>query len=268
MIRNSGTGEKNPDVDQWPAEEFPDNLTFFGAAIRALEDRGVGNGGYLTIGFVGQQDLPGVMLRRAQSSLRWDLRPSLWSHTFVVTAALGDGEPGELPLSEVSLHSRTGAFPDPAYNSVVTGKLGSYGNAELDGNVGLLGIQMTDEQVEEVGNRARFDFNQDRQRYSLWETLGIWQSYFWSAGAAPNPLREGVPMFSSAFIEYCFEAIYLDLSPGASERNSAPEHLWNAALWWHEGFANLGHRMAGFYVVRDPGCAVADASEAGPPGER
>jgi hypothetical protein len=43
-------------------------------------------------------------------------------------------------------------------------------------------------------------------------------------------------MFSSALIEYCFEEIRLDLSPATSERNSAPEHLWNSARWWTREF--------------------------------
>ncbi|MGH9276708.1 MAG: hypothetical protein ACRD12_01155, partial [Acidimicrobiales bacterium] len=189
----------------------------------------------------------------------WDLRPSLWSHCFLITEPRGDKPVADLAVSEVVLHSRTGAFPDPATNAVVSGRLGSYDDPTVHANAGLMALRLTDEQVAEVGDRATWDFNRDRARYNLWDTLGIWQSYFWASGSVVNPLNQGVPMFSSAFVEYCFEAIYLDLSPGASERNSAPEHLWNAAAWWHEDFATLGHDMAGCYVVRDRGCAVADA---------
>jgi hypothetical protein len=76
-----------------------------------------------------------------------------------------------------------------------------------------------------------------------------------------QPLREGFPVFSSSFVEYCYEAIGLDLSPGASERNSAPEHLWNAGLWWHEALGGLGHPIAGCCVLRDPSATLLDPGE-------
>ena len=263
-MRNSGTRTRNPNVVDWSKD--PDrsekyktsNVDFFADAMRALSDQGYGDGAYLTIGFVGQTDLAGVTLRRAQEILRWDMRPSLWSHVFVITSYLDSAEPADLTLSEVTLHSRSGAFPDPATNGVVVGKLGLYDNPKVDANVGIVAIQMAEEEPAKVAARAMGDVNLERLRYDLWETLGIWQSYFWSAGTAPNPFREGVPLFSAAFVEYCFESIFLDLSPGASERNSAPEHLWNSAVYWHEGFSTLNHEMAGYFLVRDPGCAVAD----------
>ncbi len=261
MIRNSLTGAKNPSIVDWSerAEQYAtSNVQFFADAMQALTDQGYGDGAFLSIGFVGQTDLPGAMLRRAQAILRWDMRPSLWSHAFVITGRRDGVDPKDLTLSEVTLHSRSAAFPDPATNGVVVGKLGNYDNPTVDANVGIVAIHMAQGEPTKVAARAKGDVNLERLRYDLWETLGTWQSYFWSAGNAPNPLREGVPLFSSAFIEYCYEAIFLDLSPGASERNSAPEHLWNSAVWWHEGFSSLNHEMAGFYLVRDPGCAVSD----------
>jgi hypothetical protein len=89
----------------------------------------------------------------------------------------------------------------------------------------------------------------------------VWQTYLWSAGAAANPLREGFPIFSSSFVEYCYEAIGLDLSPGASERNSAPEHLWNAALWWQDTLGELDHGISGCCVLRDPYATLLDPGE-------
>jgi hypothetical protein len=54
------------------------------------------------------------------------------------------------------------------------------------------------------------------------------------AGHFPEPADQGVPNHSSAMVEYCFEEIQLDLTPGANDRNSAPEHLWNGARWWSD----------------------------------
>lgn len=259
MIRNSG-GSQNSKIRRWPSRDFPDNLLFFQMAFRRLAERQADS--LMTIGFVGQRDIPGVMLRRAQAALRWDLRPSLWSHAFIVAERVEDRhlqdvqELATLPIREVTLHSRTGAFPEPGNNAIVDGVLGTYRDPGVDANVALVSIRLNAGELKAVSDRALWDSNKDRLRYNLWDTLGIWHSYLWSGGARPNPLGEGVPIFSSAFIEYCFEAANLDLSPGASERNSAPEHLWNAAVWWHEGLAKIGHPVRGYYVLRDPGCSV------------
>ncbi|MGH9278832.1 MAG: hypothetical protein ACRD12_12110, partial [Acidimicrobiales bacterium] len=113
MIRNSGATRKNPALEQLPAEDFTSgNVAFFERALARLGEKDLGHDGRLTIGFVGQRDLPGVMLRRAQAILRWDLRPSLWSHCFLITEPRGDKPVADLAVSEVVLHSRTGAFPD------------------------------------------------------------------------------------------------------------------------------------------------------------
>ena len=64
-------------------------MSFFVEAMQTLAKDGVGNGGIMTIGLVGQRDYPGHVLRTAQAMLRWDQRPSLWSHAFLVYDKIG-----------------------------------------------------------------------------------------------------------------------------------------------------------------------------------
>jgi hypothetical protein len=260
MIRHSGSTSKNARVKDWTSKfRGKDNLEFFAAALDELTRKDAGHGGLMAIGLLGQRDIPGVTLRLAQSVLRWDLRPSLWSHAFLVAGRTSDVKAiGDLPIREVSIYSRTGAFPEPAYNAVSDATLGDYADREVDANVALLTVAMSTEEVENVADRALANPNLDRLRYDFWETLGIWAGYLWSSGTRPNPLREGFPMFSSAFVEYCFEAIPLDLSPAASERNSAPEHLWNSAVWWDDSFTEFGHPISGRYCLRDESGALLD----------
>jgi hypothetical protein len=249
-------------VDWSSAYEAKDNLNFFADAIAAFAQQGVGNGGSMLIGLLGQRDLPGVTLRRAQSVLRWDLRPSLWSHAFLVARSV-PADPQQLvdaPLWEVPIFARTGVFPPPEENAVSRGRLGLYADRRLEANVALLAIAMNNEDAEKVADQAAHP-NRDRLRYNLWEALGVWQTYLWASDTRPNPLREGFPIAASAFVEYAFEAIQLDVSPGASERNSAPEHLWNAAKWWHETFTQFEHPVRGYYALRDKGCAVLSTDD-------
>ena len=95
----------------------------------------------------------------------------------------------------------------------------------------------------------------------FWNMVGAWQSYLWSQGAKPNPLREGNPIAASSYTEFIFEKLGLGVTPGASSSNSAPEHLWNAACWWHKAFKEDNRKISGMFVARDPGCAMLRPNE-------
>jgi hypothetical protein len=261
-MRNSLATEKNPAIADWSGDyQKKNNMQFFAAALAALAENGAGNDGLMAIGLLGQRDIPGVTLRNAQSVLRWDLRPSLWSHAFLIAEPIGEKFDKKTRILEVPLHARDGSFPRPEDNAVHETELGVYENPRLDANVALLAVEMKKEEAELVATRAR-DYNVDRLRYNFWDTLGIWQSYLWASGGRQNPLREAIPIFSSAYIEMAFEAIQFDITPGASERNSAPEHIWNAALWWHGPMQEMYKReIRGFCVLRDEGCSLLSADD-------
>lgn len=253
------TGSEPPALE--PARDGESNMDFMLQSLGSLRESG--RSARNAICLVGQRDLPGVVLRRAQAILRWDLRPSLWSHAFVIAddVELTPEGVAAAPIREVALHSRRGLFPDPSDNAVTPGRLGDYDDPLIDANIAVLAVEMNEEEAAKVGERVREDPNLDRLRYDLWATLGVWQSYFWSAGAAENPLRQSIPMFSSAFVEYCYEAIQFDLAPAASDRNSAPEHIWNGARWWHEELGEVGRPIHGRYLLRDKHCSLLDPKE-------
>lgn len=256
MMRHSRTAKGNSQIEKWEGYEQKDNLTFFTDALNALNEAKVGNGGLMVIGLVGSRDLPGVTLRQAQTVLRWDLRPSYWSDAFLVAEALqADGDVSDLVTLSASLHPRIAEFPKPENNGVSQGTLRLYADPRLDANIALLAVNMKEGEAERVAEFAA-NPNLDRIRFNFWEMLGVWQSYLWAFGQRPNPLREGHPIASSSFVEYCFEAIQLDLTPGASERNSAPEHLWNGAKWWTETLNTRKRHVTGFCVLRDKGCTL------------
>ena len=269
-MRHSESRAKNEQLeDLADTHKDASNNEFFAEALARLTRRTDRDGEVMIVGLLGQRDVPGALVRRAQALLRWDLRPSLWSHAFILpSSAAEDSSTAAIRLREVTLHSRTGAFPDPAYNGVLDATLGVYNDPRVDANVALLAIPVSERERDEVVYRAVEDANLDRLRYDLWQALGVWQTYLWSAGGAPNPLREGFPVASSAFVEYCFEGIQLDLAPAASERNSAPEHLWNTAVWWHQEFAEMGRPISGCFVLRDMNCTVLDPWELYRPGDR
>ncbi|MCA9462725.1 MAG: hypothetical protein KC563_03105 [Nitrospira sp.] len=261
-MRHSHSTKRNPAISDWTVKcGKRTNLQFFSEAFMRLDKQSIGNRGLMTVGFIGSRDLPGHTLRTAQAMLRWDLRPSYWSHVFVVTEPVTSRTSlSSLPILEVPLHPRNGLFPKPECNGINQGTLGLYENRDIDANVGLVAVSMSDEEAQALKRRAR-NWNQDRVRYNFWDMLGAWQSFLWSQGAKRNPLREGMPIPASSYLEFIFEGLGLGVTPGASERNSAPEHLWNAACWWHKAFKEQERKVAGMFVARDPGCAMLRCDE-------
>ncbi len=242
------------------------NSAFFRNALTELRQKSPDEG-QVFIGFIGSRDLPGVTLRRAQAILRWDIRPSLWSHAFIFTSA-SEGRAGRSDnpfVYHVPFHTRSDQFPEPQKNAVIRSQLDIFEDESRDANVALVSVSLGADDVAKITRRCK-DPNLDRIRYNFWDTLAVWQSYFWSFGLRPNPLRDGCPIPSASFIEYCFEALAIDITPGASERNSAPEHLWNAAKFWYEAYAEKKYLITGRYVLRDMGCSVLSTDE--PPKKR
>ena len=202
MIRHSGsTRPDSSKVHDWsPDFRSEANGVFFERALGELADVEGSEQGYMAIGLVGSGDLPGITLRRAQSVLRWDLRPSLWSHAFVLAGRKeAGGDVGDVRLREVPIYSRTGAFPEPADNAVADGVLKDYDSPTRDPNVALLSVRLNEGDANQLSERAIRDPNLDRARYDLWGSLAAWSAYLWAPEDEPNPLRNDVPLFSSAF---------------------------------------------------------------------
>ena len=271
MIRRSPADQKNPAIGDWSKwGQDKSNLEFFEEALEVMTQKcGLGTSGEMIICLVGSRDIPGIHLRRAQSVLRWDRKPSLWSHALIIDAsARGKKKIGNLPIYEIPLFPRNGQFPSPAENGLVKSTLKLYNDAEIDPNVAMLvvGANATDKVgdldegcLKKLRERAK-NPNFDRLRFDFWDSLCAWNKYIWSEGEDTNPLKAGVPISSAAYIEMIFEAIGLDLVPGASERHSAPEHIWSTALWWLQNCTkkynhNMAHAISGCFLIRDAGCS-------------
>ena len=142
--------------------------------------------GSALIGLVGSCDLPGVAVRRAQSILRWDRRPSLWSHAFLL---VGGGErsarsrctraPATSPSRPTTRSRRRRSRTTRARAWTRTSRCSA--------------VRMERRGGRRASSSARpSNPNLERLRYDLFETLGFWQAFLWTRGT-PNPLEQGVP---------------------------------------------------------------------------
>jgi len=258
-MRHSLSHERNPKAFDLSRQfQREDNLAFFAEVGRALsreEHRGVA-----AVGLAGRRTSVGFAIRQAQTIQRWDRRPSYWSHAFLNAGPLrGDPqEVGGVPMWECTLEPPDPLQHLPERNGVGEGMLSQYQDPRVTPNVAVIAFQLTAPDARKVIERGS-EPNLDRLRFDLWSLLGVWHEYVWGLGQRPNPLANNNRLFSSAYVEMAYEAINLDLTPGASERNSSPECIWQGALWWWPQYQATNRAVQVWSCIRDPNPTLMDA---------
>lgn len=213
---------------------------------------------------VGARDGRSLAVRRAQAALRFDKRPSRWSHAVLITRWRGTVLESE--GLEVTLEPSPAVEQVPERNGVTPFRLARYADRDVFPNlaVGVLGFELAPAE-EGVGSsvpaawqrrrallEAAVSPNRQRERYPLWESLGVWARYSYAPYATPNPLQEGLPLPAASFVEYAYEAANVDLTPGASGNNNCPEVLYATMKHWSEGLRRAdGVSVRLFTLVRD-----------------
>ncbi len=206
----------------------------------------------LHVGLVGACDPASAAVRRAQSVLRFDRRPSHFSHAFLFTGEedrilecrLVEADPSRPEFNGVCL-SRAARYADPAHHP----------------NLALISFRflVEPERRQAVLDRARTP-DAARDRYDFHALAGAWQAFLFDPEGEPNPLTRDVPHPGAAYLRWALEAAGLESAPGAVHQNDAPEHLWAAALRWSKAYArsDLRVRVEVASSIRDPRCTTSD----------
>jgi hypothetical protein len=182
------------------------------------------------VGLVGGSDLGSVSVRQAQSVLRFDRRPSYFSHAFIFTGR--GGTVWECPL--------VGANPaHPDNNGVRKADADDYADPRPYPNRAHISFKFKSRKGRrmEVLRRAR-NPNASVERIDLWSLVTDWQPYVFDPQRYSNPLLEGLSHPAALFVHWALEAGGIDVSLGASEPLYTPEHIWAAANWWSEAYAS------------------------------
>jgi hypothetical protein len=235
--------------------------------------------GVVAIGLLGQYGQLGYALRRAQEVIRIDRSPSYWSHAFLFLDPISkdasrNRDPATAPrVLEATLHP--GQTPGELFafrNGVNVRRFSDYARASFAAdappaapNIAVLSFGLTPEERKAIRDRATRP-EADLLSYDLPHLIGTWFHFALSLGKRSNPLVEGIGMPSASFLQLAYDAAGIDLSPGSSDRNSAPEHLWQAARFLHVMFEApgpdgtlQGRPLLGYHCVREPNCLVAPA---------
>jgi hypothetical protein len=210
---------------------------------------------------VGGNDWRSLALRRAQAPLRFDRRPSLWSHVALI-AQWNAEDPGQSVGLEVSLEPHDVTEQAPERNGVTSFKLARYLDAARYPNLAIVAIDLGRGEPARSRRSALLDAAcnpcRDRERFPLWSSLSTWARYAYAPELIASPLQDGIAMPSAAFCEYAFEAAGVDLTPGASGNHASPELLWATITHWQSRMRDQASFSATM-IMRDPGAAMADA---------
>jgi hypothetical protein len=188
----------------------------------------------------GGADVRHVRVRLAQSVVRYDERPSAWSHV----ALLLDVDPDE-PLRstgvEVRFDQTRETGPERHYVSFFS--LADYADPERFPNLGLVTLRPKKRDktlvtnlssarrkdgktlVKRVATHA-LDPSPARATHSFGAWLSAWSAHLFDPSRVQNPLLANVPVPSAGFVDYVFAASGVNLTPAASTPAICPEHLW------------------------------------------
>lgn len=187
------------------------------------------------VGLVGGSDPASMAVRRAQSFLRFDRRPSYFSTVFLFTGK--DDQILEARLIDADPKR-------PETGGIVEDTAGRYRSRKAYPNAAVVGVtfqQVKDgtppqDRVAKVLDAAR-DEKAIRARYDLWQMVAQWQPYLFEPERTPNPLSGGAPHPGAAFVRWALGMAGVEGAPGALDEFDAPEHFWAAANYWYEQYA-------------------------------
>jgi hypothetical protein len=200
-------------------------------------------------------------IRVAQSRYRDDLAPSFWSMAGIIGS---NGEFLTVPLDTMPSVARVATV-----NGVHLRDLREFDDAEQYPNIAVLSFahemnQIADAAKSMAMSRALADFP---------SMMIPWLGYIWATDASSNPLRSGIGLPSAVLVEAAHAAERIHISPGQASSSSAPEAIWQGAVWWTRFYAEatkvekLARQPAGSYLIRQWAAAARgvrdDVSAAG-----
>ena len=201
----------------------------------------------------GACDPASVAIRRGQSYMRMDRRPSYFSEAGIFT-----GRDDEVLSIKV-----VGADPtQPESQGIVRTSSGEYSDTRRYPNLVLVSLTVESDSDRRVASFRRRTRNPEaiRDRFDTWAMLAGWQHYLFEPDRSPNPMHSGVSHPGATFVRWMLDAVGIEGAPGATEEADSPEHLWALAKWWSESMADpaVGVSLDYYRVISDPGCTVSD----------
>jgi hypothetical protein len=238
-----------PFAFETPSATKNSNKPFFDTVSAALK----GQPPQAMVLLVGGSDWRSLGLRHAQATLRFDRRPSAWSHAALILDWDGDNVARSSGV-EASLDPEQPQLHVPERDGVTAFSLRRYFDALHYPNVCLAAFTPPAGPEGESGlariSEAARNPQRDGIRFPVWDAFGAWHHYLYQPYKCRNPLLDGLGVPSALLCEAALEAAGVPAAPGATEIQIAPEHLWATFKHWHD---QLGEsiQLRGWRLVRD-----------------
>jgi hypothetical protein len=249
----SSAKKRNPDVTALERRPDEGNLAWGErAAAEMIGDSDPREHTYMVL--LGGADTLAFRLRVAQSHLRSDMLPSLWSEALLVRLkgpTLRGSQAISVPLAQPGF-----PFFSPADNGVVEISLARFDDPERYPNIALFALPIPQARI-----LARVElFKRARSSLDALEHVLRWLAFSWGVTRTGNPLHENMGLPSACMLEIVCAAEDFELTPGLESRTSCPEAIWASMLHWHEYYAATGEKKVPFgRFSRDHGYAIFDA---------
>lgn len=199
-------------------------------ATPIIEVTGVSNEEFLKryakagcVGLSGGTTLIDKAICRAQRHLDANANWGAWSHAFIFQGARLDGHHWVIE-SDLQVHRKHLQF------GVQENRVSKYFDEGLYTNLAVLDFRLAESQIAGLLQYG-LDLVANRARYSLRELAGtLLALHHPKLRNRENLLARESSMYCSAFVQYLFRTIGLDLAPGIDAKNTTPEDIARTAV--------------------------------------
>jgi len=261
QARSTAT-KPNPDILPLKRNSGEGNLAWGErAAIEMIGETDALDHTYVAL--LGGADTLALRLRIAQSHLRSDMLPSLWSEALLVELTSRSLQGAQAIL--VPLAQPDGPRFAPAENGVLEAPLARFDDPLRYPNIALFALPIPQAKI-----LARVErFRRSRTSLDALEHVLRWLAFCWGVAKAGNPLHDNIGLPSACMLEIVCAAQDFELTPGLESRTSCPEAIWASMLHWHEYYAKTGDRKVPFgRYSRDHTYPILEVGKGSDPGGR
>lgn len=175
------------------------------------------------VGLVGASHFFDVGIKRAQRAVNPNKLDSQWSHAFLLQGTRLDNQQW-LMESDVDIAGRNVRF------GVQENRIDKYFDEKTYPILAILDFKLTQEQVETI-IKAGLDLIAQQWKYSLRELLGTLVALpSRRLRRRPNLFQKDRSLYCSAFVQHLYHKINYDFAPDTHEKNTAPEHIFQAVI--------------------------------------
>ncbi len=175
------------------------------------------------VGLVGASHFFDVGIKRAQRAVNPNKLDSQWSHAFLFQGSRLDNQQW-LMESDVDIAGRNVRF------GVQENRIDKYFDEKTYPILAILDFKLTEQQIETI-LKAGLDLIAQQWKYSLRELLGTLVALpSRRLRRRPNLFQKERSLYCSAFVQHLYHKIDYDFAPDTHEKNTSPEHIFQAVL--------------------------------------